>query len=211
MDAGRGRLLERGQAQVGFGVALASVQANVTADAPVELPWLTPSVQGRYGVAPGVEIGGAAWAFGWPGVFTTAGLSGQVLTSLGDPQRRRPASTGVRLTWHRLGWGGHGHHILGAEVPWNVDLPTKRQAWTLSPRVGLWTAFGKGQHPIVHPSLGMGAIYRWQVNDRLVVSPGLAWSSAPVRFDGAAGDGDRRGLGALELGVGFLWARRAAR
>ncbi len=207
MDAGRGRLLETGAIQSGGGVSLSSVGAPLSTEAPTHLPWLTPSVHLRAGVHERVEVGATAWAFGWPDVFTTVGGSIQALTPVGPRERRRPSSTGLRLTWHRLGWGGAGHHVLGAEVPYNIDFRAGDQAWTLSPRVGLWSAWGRGQAPILHPALGLGAALRWQATERLLVSPAVSFGWAPVPFDGAAGDPDHRGLSTFEIGATFLRTR----
>jgi hypothetical protein len=80
IDFGRATTLAAGEVRYSGGAELSILAADLRPDQPVPLPWANLSAGVHAGLTDRVEVGGRAWGFGWPGLFTTFGLAAAVWT-----------------------------------------------------------------------------------------------------------------------------------
>ena len=190
----------------GAEVSVATATFGPEQEAP--LPWLTPVVGVRRGVAPGWDVGARAWGSGWPGLVAVTGAATDVRAQLGraDDGQANVMAAGLVVALNQPRVGDTPFHLASAEVPLWVGIPMDEDELTLMPRVGAALVTSRGQSPFVTPRLGFGVALHHDRHGR-DIAPQVAWGWSPVPFDGTLEDPARRGFHTLEVGVVFAQGR----
>jgi hypothetical protein len=209
LDLGRATTLDPGVSRTSVGFEASFSSAGVGENRSAPLPWIQLAGGYHRGLTERVEVGGRAWAFGWPGAFTTFGLAADTKIQLhrstfaGDPN----LATGLSVTWHRPSLGGEPWTVLGATVPLLVGFDTKNGGQVvIGPRVAGWYGTSWGQRPIWTGAAGLGLGWALHVRHHEVF-PEFTWMYCPLGWDGTTHDPSRAGTQAAELGVTFSFGR----
>lgn len=206
LDLGRATVLSPGEARASAGTSLVVTSPRLAAETYVPLPWVQLHGGWHRGLPGDWEVGGRAWGFGWPNVFSTFGLAF-------DAKRQLRRGVGpvdpdlallVSPSWYRVAVGGTGSHVLGLDVPLLAGYRIQEHQLVLAPRVGGWLLLGESQAPLVTASVGAGVAFAFDVG-RVELVPQLSWRWAPVGFNGEASDARNVGLAGFETGLAVSW------
>ena len=207
LDLGRAVVLAPGDVRWSAGAEVSVATATSGPEQETPLPWISPMVGARSGLAPGWDVGARGWLSGWPGVIGVAGVAADARVQLRtstegyDPT----LSTGLVLGLNRPVVGGTAGYLFSADVPVWVGFPTEDDELTFTPRAGAVFVTSRGQSPFLCPRMGFGVAWHASLATRDVV-PQVAWGWSPVPFDGALDDPDRRGFHTFELGIAWGWS-----
>lgn len=209
LNLGRATVLAPGEVEVAAGVDATVLSARMGPDTDALLPWPQLALSAHGGVAHDWELGGRAWAFGWPGYFLTLGFAAD--TKVQVHRSQDPAAPDLALVlsavYHRPALGGAPWHIGGPQAALLIGCPVGRGELTLSPRAGAWYVTSYGQAPIFTVSGGVGLAWAIPVG-RVDLVPEVVWQRSPLHFDGALREPQGRGAGGIELGMSVRWGRR---
>ena len=197
---GRATVLAPGELQWGGAPVAVVHAAKITPAAPVQAPWLELMGQLRAGVAPDLEAGVRAWAFG----LLTLDNVGAALDAKWQLRRGRvDVATGGSLAWQRTSLGGWPWHGTGVTVPLTAGLDLGPHQLFGSFRAGAGVVSGESQKTQGFGWGGVGvgfalAVGHWQV----IPEAFLGW--APIGWNGAHPDRERTGASAFEVALDFV-------
>ncbi len=204
LDFGRAPVTPLGVTRWSAGAELSVATATSGPEQETPLPWLTPIVGVRHGVAPAWDVGARGWVSGWPGLLTVSGAAADVRVQVVAPSEEGPApvSTGLVIGLHQPSVGDTPFHLASADIPVWLGVPMGMDELTLTPRAGAALVTSRGQTPFVTPRLGLGVAWH-HARGGLDATPQVAWGWSPVPFDGTGDDPERRGFHTFELGLTF--------
>ena len=206
MGLGRADTLARGAWRYQGGMDFSVLRADLREDRAAPLPWVQAVTGVHAGVTDRVEVGGRAWAFGWPGAFTTFGLAGdakyQLHTSRGgaDPH----LALGASVSWQSPALGNTPWTVLGLTLPVLAGFDIRQSQLVVGPRMALWYVTSQGQRPLFTPGVGAGVGWSGRKGN-FEVLPELVWMYAPVGWNGALQDPARTGAHSVHGAIGFAW------
>jgi hypothetical protein len=206
IDFGRATTLAAGEVRYSGGAELSILAADLRPDQPVPLPWANLSAGVHAGLTDRVEVGGRAWGFGWPGLFTTFGLAADAKYQItrsrftGDPN----VATGLSLGWHSPALGNQPWTVFSATAPLLVGFDIGKSQLVFGPRAAGYYATSYGQRAIWTGAVGGGV--GWSVRlGHAEIFPEVLWMWSPLNWDGALHQDDRYGARGLHAGVAFSW------
>ena len=204
LDLGRAVVLKPGETRWSAGAEFSVATSTFGPEQETPLPWVSPTVGWRRGLAPGWDVGARGWTFGWPGVGGVSGLAVDARRELRTSEKGYDPSvtTGLVLGVHRPIVGGTPFYVLAADSPVWLGFPVNDGELTFTPRVGAALVTSMGQTPFVTPRLGWGVAWHLSRPRREVV-PQAAWGWSPVPFDGTLDQPDRRGFHTFEVGIAW--------
>lgn len=212
MGLGRADTLARGTWRYDGGVDISVLRADLRADRSAPLPWVQMVTGAHVGVADRVEVGGRAWAFGWPGAFTTFGLAADAKYQVHVAQRRGTPHIAVAASasWQSPALGNTPWTALGLTVPVLAGFDVRESQLVFGPRVAAWVVTAPGQRALFSPGFGAGVGWSGR-KERFEVFPELVWMYAPVSWNGALHDPARTGAHSVHAAIGFAWLHPPAR
>jgi len=208
VGSGRATTLPKGEAQWGPFLEASVLGPKLQRDTPTQVPWLQFGLAYHRGVTERLEVGGRAWVFGLPDVFTTMGAAADFKWQLTAPDGGQGWDVALLAspTYQRVTLGGApSWHIAGVTAPLLFGLNLGEHQLVFGPRVGDYVLASYGQTPLNTFWVGASAGFMWRVSKQLELQPELVLHYSPVTFNGESLAGDTRGTSVFSLGMGLAW------
>jgi hypothetical protein len=197
---GSARVLDPGDAQIGWVLEGSVVAAKLGAESQVPLPLVQGGVAYRRGVVEGFELGARAWGIGITG-FQAFGGAIDAKVHLARSGRTRVTLVSS-LGYQQLRLGGTPCHVWSGTLPLLIGVDLGRHQLFLGPRVAYGLAASYGANTVGALWGGASIGFEWWWTKSLAVVPELVWMYSPVPFNGEYRDPDRTGAHALQIGLG---------